>query len=172
MNAGKFRDDLYFRLNVINMNLVPLRERQEDIVLLAMNFLLKYRERFNKEVNYLPNSVVEMLLEYHWPGNVRELENVMQRAVLLAQKGMISPGALGFLKEKTSPSKTDNDLLMKENLNRPLKESVSIFEAEVIAGMIRNCSGKADNAAKQLGLSKTTFYDKMKRYGLNPKQLR
>jgi transcriptional regulator with PAS, ATPase and Fis domain len=171
MKAGKFRDDLYFRLNVINMNLVPLRERQEDIVLLAMNFLVKYRERFNKEVNYLPNSVVEMLLEHHWPGNVRELENVMQRAVLLAQKGMISPGSLGFLKEKTAQSEADNNSLVKENLNRPLKESVSIFEAEVIASMIRNCSGKADNAAKQLGLSKTTFYDKMKRYGLNPKQL-
>ena len=170
MKAGKFRDDLYFRLNVINLNIVPLRERQEDIVLLAMDFLLKYRERFNKEVNYLPNSVVEMLLEYNWPGNVRELENVMQRAVLLAQKGMISPGTLGFLKEKPDQPETNNDSSAKKNLTRPLKESVSIFEAEVIADTIRDCSGKADNAARQLGLSKTTFYDKMKRYGINPKK--
>jgi len=171
MQAGKFRDDLYFRLNVINLNLVPLRERQEDIVLLAMNFLIKYRERFNREVNYLPNSVVEKLLEYNWPGNVRELENVMQRAVLLAQKGMISPGSLGFLKERTDQIKTNNIASMKEYLNRPLKESVSTFEAEMIASTIKNCSGKADLAAKQLGLSKTTFYDKMKRYGINPKKL-
>jgi len=171
MNAGKFRDDLYFRLNVINLNLVPLRERQEDIVILAMNFLLKYRERFNKEVTYLPNSVVEKLLEYNWPGNVRELENVMQRSVLLAQKGMISPKTLGFLKEKTVEVQTDDISSTKEHLNRPLKESVSIFEAEVIASTIRECSGKADNAAKKLGLSKTTFYDKMKRYGINPKTM-
>lgn len=170
MEAGKFRDDLYFRLNVINLNLVPLRERNEDIVLLAMNFLIKYRERFNKEVTYLPNSVVEKLLEYNWPGNVRELENVIQRAVLLSKNGMISPRALGFLQKKAVHDQTDDATSMKKFLNRSLKESVSIFEAEVITSTLKKCSGKVDNAVRQLGLPKTTFYEKMKRYGINPKQ--
>ena len=120
----------------------------------------------------LRNSSIELkLLGYDWPVNVRELENVMQRAVLLAQKGMISPGSLGFLKEKKDQDQTSNFQSMKEFVNRPLKESVSIFEAKMIASTIKHCSGKADSAAKQLGLSKTTFYDKMKRYGINPKNL-
>ena len=170
MNAGKFRDDLYYRLNVINLIIVPLRERKEDIVLLAMDFLLKYRERFNKEVTYLPSSVVEKLLEYNWPGNVRELENVMQRAVLLSKNGMISPKGLGFLKEKTVQDQTDDFSSMKKFLNRPLKESISFFESKLISSTLRECSGNVDNAIRQLGLSKTTFYEKMKRYGINPKQ--
>ena len=169
MEAGKFRDDLYYRLNVINLNIVPLRERKEDIVLLAMDFLLKYRERFNKEVTYLPSSVVEKLLEYNWPGNVRELENVIQRAVLLSKNDMISPKGLGFLQEKTVQNQTDDASSMKKFLNRPLKESISFFESELISSTLRECSGNVDNAIRQLGLSKTTFYEKMKRYGINPK---
>jgi transcriptional regulator with PAS, ATPase and Fis domain len=170
MKAGTFRADLYYRLNVINLNIVPLRERKEDIVLLAINFLMKYRERFNKEVNYLPNSVVEKLLEYDWPGNVRELENVIQRAVLLSNNGMISPTALGFPQEKPVSHQTDNIPPFQQFLNRPLKESLSLFEAEVISSALNQCSGKVDTATRNLGLSKTTFYEKIKQYGIKPKK--
>ena len=170
MQAGKFRDDLFYRLNVINMNIAPLRDRKEDIVLLAMNFLMKYRERFNKEVTYLPNSVVEKLLEYEWPGNVRELENVMQRAVLLSTNGMISPATLGFLKEKIDQNPGTSGLDIQKLISRPLKESIAAFEAEIISHALTECNGKADNAIKMLELSKTTFYEKIKRYGISPKE--
>ena len=170
MEAGKFRDDLYYRLNVINLHIVPLRERKEDIILLAMDFLLKYRERFNKKVIYLPNSVVEKLLEYDWPGNVRELENVIQRAVLLSKSGMISPKAIGALSKKPVQDPTNDVSSMKKFLNLPLKESISFFEAELISSTLRKCSGKVGKAIQQLGLSKTTFYEKMKRHGINPKK--
>ncbi|MCF8026722.1 MAG: sigma-54 dependent transcriptional regulator, partial [Desulfobacteraceae bacterium] len=173
VKSGKFREDLYYRLNVINLRQPPLRERKEDIVLLATNFLVKYRQRFNKEVTYLPNSVVEKLLAYEWPGNVRELENVIQRAVLLSRNGMISPSDLGIIlggkEEQAAAAKEPG--LAKFN-GRSLKESVGIFEAELISRTIAACNGKMDNVAKQLGISKTTLYDKMKRYGVTPKQNR
>lgn len=170
VEAGKFRRDLYYRLNVINLHMVPLRERKEDIVLLAMNFLMTYRERFNKEVNFLPTSVVEILLEYHWPGNVRELENTIQRAVLLSKNGMISPTLMDFLNEKQGQSQTDSTFSMKKFLDFPLKDSVSIFETELISAAIRECGGNMDNVAGRLGMSKSTLYEKLKRYGINPKQ--
>jgi transcriptional regulator with PAS, ATPase and Fis domain len=170
VKAGKFRRDLYYRLNVINLNIVPLRERKEDIVPLSMNFLMKYRERFNKEVTFLPNSVVAKLLEYNWPGNVRELENALQRAVLLCKDGMISPQTMEFLQEKSIQCKTDPVPFMNRFLNRPLKNSISIFEAEIISNTLRQCNNDIDNTSEQLGLSKTTFYEKIKRYGINLKQ--
>ncbi|MBA2883020.1 transcriptional regulator with PAS, ATPase and Fis domain [Desulfosalsimonas propionicica] len=173
VKAGRFREDLYYRLNVINLRQVPLRERKEDIVLLATNFLVKYRERFKKEVTYLPNSVVETLLAYDWPGNVRELENVIQRAVLMSKNGMITPGHLG-IGLNGSPGKAGGSSSTPESTpftSRSLKESVRLFEAEVIAGAVKEHDGKMDEVARQLGVSKTTLYDKLKLYNLTPKQL-
>ncbi|MBS0013185.1 MAG: sigma 54-interacting transcriptional regulator, partial [Desulfobacterales bacterium] len=172
VKAGRFREDLYYRLNVINLHQAPLRERREDVVLLATNFLVKYRERFNKEITYLPNSVVEKLLSYEWPGNVRELENVIQRAVLLSRNGMISPSDLGIIMKSAgdeSKGKVGFSALDKI-LSRPLKESVRLFEAEVISKAAGECSGRIDEMAKRLDVSKTTLYDKMKRYGITAKQ--
>ena len=170
---GTFREDLFYRLNVINLRQVPLRERKEDIVLLAMNFLVKYRSLFNKEVTFLPNSVVEKLLAHDWPGNVRELENVIQRAVLLSRDGMIRPGSLGIGSESGRDQKHENPPFSVEKfVNRPLKESVSMFEAEVIAEAVKACEGKIDNVTEQLGLSKTSIYEKLKRYGINVRQLK
>jgi transcriptional regulator with PAS, ATPase and Fis domain len=173
VKKGTFREDLYYRLNVINLRQVPLRERKEDIVILATSFLVKYREKFNKEVTFLPNSVVEKLLAYDWPGNVRELENVIQRAVLLSRDGMISPATLGINLKSTRERNrnTENDFPEKL-INLPLKESVRRFEADVICRLLKENPGKIDNVCEQLGLAKTTLYEKMKRYGINPRQPR
>lgn len=171
VKQGKYREDLYYRLNVINLHQVPLRERKEDIILLASSFLVKYRERFNKEVTFLPNSVVEKLLDYDWPGNVRELENVIQRAVLLSRNGMISPKSLGL---KPSASNTTTNAPppspLEKYLHLPIKKSISLFEAELISTILQKCSGKTDSAAEQLGMAKATLYEKMKRYGITPKE--
>jgi len=171
VKKGQYREDLYYRLNVINLHQVPLRERKEDIILLATSFLIKYRERFNKEVTFLPNSVVERLLAYDWPGNVRELENVIQRAVLLSRNGMITPKSLDITLKKASPV-LNNDCQaspMDKFLNLPLKKSISLFEAELISTTLKKCGGKTDNVSEQLGLPKTTLYEKMKRYGISSK---
>jgi transcriptional regulator with PAS, ATPase and Fis domain len=174
VKARKFRNDLYYRLNVINLKLPPLRERKEDIVLLATNFLVKYRERFNKEVTFLPNSVVEKLMAYDWPGNVRELENAIQRAVLLSRNGMIHPEDLGF-KSNESMDQQDtkaSSIKMDQFLNRTLKESVLIFESEVISQAIAKFSGKIESVSEYLGVSKTTLYEKIKRYDIKPKEFK
>jgi transcriptional regulator with PAS, ATPase and Fis domain len=171
VKKGKYREDLYYRLNVINLHQVPLRERKEDIILLATSFLIKYRERFNKEVTFLPNSVVVKLLAYDWPGNVRELENIIQRAVLLSKNGMITPKSLDLkLNNKTSAQNDPPASAMDRYLNLPLKKSLSLFEAELISTTLKKCSGKTDNVSEQLGVAKTTLYEKMKRYGIAPKQ--
>ncbi|MDO8954877.1 MAG: sigma-54 dependent transcriptional regulator [Gammaproteobacteria bacterium] len=173
VNNGRYREDLYYRLNVINLHQVPLRERKEDIVLLATKFLIKYRELFNKEVTFLPNSVVDKLLAYNWPGNVRELESVIQRAVLFSKNGMITPHNLNIDMPKTTSTNSGTLEPSIENLiNRPLKESISLYEAEVISAALRKHTGKIDDVSKQLGLAKTTLYEKMKRYGITPKQCR
>ncbi|MFP4572684.1 MAG: sigma-54 interaction domain-containing protein [Desulfobacterales bacterium] len=172
VEAGRFREDLYYRLNVINLRTPALRNRKEDIVLLATNFLVKYRERFKKEVTYLPSSVVDTLVEYDWPGNVRELENVIQRAVLMSKNGMIAPGDLGLGLNGLHGSRKGSILPAIQNpTSRPLKESVRMFESEVIAGAIKEHDGKMDEVARHLGVSKTTLYDKLKLYNLTPKQI-
>ncbi len=171
VKKGKFREDLYYRLNVINLRQVPLRERKEDIVLLATSFLVKYRDRFNKEITFLPNSVVDHLLSYDWPGNVRELENVIQRAVLLSRDGMIAPSSLG-IPFNSEPAANENpaSIPVEDFLSLPLKESVSLFEAKVIAKAVNQSNGKVDDVCEQLGLAKTTLYEKMKRYGISAKR--
>lgn len=173
VEEGLFREDLYYRLNVINLQLVPLRERKEDIVPLASNFLVKYRERFNKDVTFLPSSVVEKLLEYDWPGNVRELENVIQRAVLLSRNGVISAGTLGIhTKGGTGKNELTAPYYIEQFINRPLKESLAAFEAQVINGAIKASDGKIEKACEKLGIAKTTCYEKLKRYGLKPGRLK
>lgn len=169
VESGKFREDLYYRLNVLNLHQPPLRERKDDIVLLATNFLIKFRERFNKEVTFLPNSVVETMLAYDWPGNVRELENAIQRAVLLSREGIIVPDNLGLNVKSAGPEGELANTPLDQFLDRPLKESVSLFEAEVIGHALEAYDGKTDIMAQYLNLSKTALYDKMKRYGINPK---
>jgi len=171
VEAGKFREDLYYRLNVINLQQVPLRERKDDIVLLATNFLLKFRERFKKDVTFLPNSVVEKMLAYDWPGNVRELENKIQRAVLLSRDGVISPGDLGISSKSSKGSDGGHsDLFLEKFSDRPLKESVLLFEAEVIASALEKFDGQIDQVCRNLSMPKTTLYEKMKRYDISAKQ--
>ncbi len=169
VEAGKFREDLYYRLNVIKLHQAPLRERKDDIVLLATNFLLKFRERFKKEVTFLPNSVVEMLLAYDWPGNVRELENTIQRAVLLSKEGVISPADLGFNAESASePGRPESGLALEKFFDRPLKESVSLFESKLIESALEKNNGRIDKVSQSLSMPKTTLYEKIKRYGISP----
>ncbi|MDZ7833599.1 MAG: sigma-54 dependent transcriptional regulator [Desulfobacterales bacterium] len=171
VEAGIFREDLYYRLNVFNLYQVPLRKRKDDIVLLAINFLVKFRERFNKQVTFLPDSVVEKMLAYDWPGNVRELENAMQRAVLLSRNGIILPNSLGIKLKENESGKEEVLAAIPVNkfLDRPLKESVSFFEAEVISHALEAFDGKTDIMCRYLNLSKTALYEKMKRYSINPK---
>ncbi|MBS3757006.1 MAG: sigma 54-interacting transcriptional regulator [Desulfobacterales bacterium] len=167
VNQGLFREDLYYRLNVINLHLVPLRERKEDIAKLATNFLVKYRDRFNRDVTYLPKSVLEALWDHDWPGNVRELENAIQRAVLLSKDGIITPDELGILSRRKNGQDAP-PIKIEAFKDRSLKESLSIMESELLAGILRENTDTIENLCRRLGVGRTTLYQKMRRYGINP----
>jgi DNA-binding NtrC family response regulator len=154
IRAGRFREDLYYRLNVITIFVPPLRERPEDISFLALYFLYKYRKELSKDIWDISKDAMQMLLSYHWPGNVRELENVIQRAVILADGNIIMPKDLpqelalsGYL---PSSSKSDRIKTLKE------------VEAEYISEVIRLCNGNMAKAAKLLGISRSSLYRKVK----------
>ncbi len=148
---GRFREDLYFRLNVIPVHLPPLRERPEDISLLAMHFLREFAARYKRPVQGFAEGVLERLSHYHWPGNIRELRNLVERAVLLAQGKWIT---LADLFPQDLQTKEENTPL------RPLKE----MEREMILKALRAVNGNRQKAAEILGISVRTLRNKLQIY--------
>jgi two-component system response regulator HydG len=151
--SRQFREDLYYRLNVVTIELPPLRERKEDIPLLAQNFLKKFAVENQKEVSGFSPEITDFLLKYQWPGNVRELENTVERAVILAQNSCIQ---LADLLQKNSP------LVSSDMPGRSLRE----VERNHIISILNETGGNYGKAAKILGISRATIYNKAKAYGL------
>jgi two-component system response regulator AtoC len=152
--SGQFREDLYYRLNVVTIDLPPLREREEDIPLLANHFLKKFAAENQKEVSGFSPEVTDFLLKYQWPGNVRELENTIERAVILAQNSEIQ---LADLLQKNSP------LVGSASPGRSLEE----IEKNHIISILNETGRNYSKAAKILGISRATLYSKAKTYGLS-----
>ncbi|QJA06656.1 sigma-54-dependent Fis family transcriptional regulator [Thermosulfurimonas marina] len=158
VRAGRFREDLYFRLHVISIQLPPLRERREDIPLLAEHFLKRYARKHCKPVEALSPEVLEAFLRYPWPGNVRELENTIERLVVFARKPVIGPEDLYFAGfEDQAP-----DLTLEEDL--PLEE----VEKRHVLRVLRACGGNKTLAAQKLGIDRKTLREKLKRWGVTP----
>jgi transcriptional regulator with PAS, ATPase and Fis domain len=154
IEVGKFREDLFFRLNTIQIHLPPLRERAEDIPFLAKEFLGELRQRYRKQIQgFHPDSIVA-LKTYAWPGNVRELRHVMERAVLLTRSEMIQVTDLGI---RGAPAKT------------PQLEDMNLDAAELflINRALTRHSGNAVLAAKDLGLSRSAFYRRLQKFGIS-----
>lgn len=172
VNKGTFRLDLYYRLNIINISIPPLRERKEDIVDLTTHFIRKYRQAFKKDINFLPQSILDRLLRHNWPGNVRELENVIQRAVLMAKNNVITENELFF----DTHANEENPSQQKNYLNhldsRSLKDVVAEVEKDIIILCLEKNHGNVAETVKQLDIGKTALYDKMKRYNISPKSLK
>jgi DNA-binding NtrC family response regulator len=154
--AGKFREDLYYRLNVIKLDIPPLRERKADIPLLANYFLLKYAQKNNKELRGFSAEAMALLQEYHWPGNVRELENVVERAVVFCKKNVIEP-------EHLSPNLVNKERkpeFIQVRLGMPMKD----VERDVILKTLELTHGNKAEAARILGLSSRTIDNKLKEW--------
>ncbi|MEJ5299644.1 MAG: sigma-54 dependent transcriptional regulator [Thermodesulforhabdaceae bacterium] len=154
VQKGRFRDDLFYRLNVITIHLPPLRERKEDIPLLARYFLEKYSDREKKSLKNITSDAMKLLLEYDWPGNVRQLENAISHAVVLAQP------------EETSITASHlPSFLRSQKIN---DDQVSLYEQEktLIKKILEECKGNKHEAARRLRISRSTLYSKLKRYGL------
>ncbi len=172
VQKGSFRLDLFYRLNIINISIPPLRERKEDIVDLITHFVRKYRQAFKKEINFLPQSILDRLLLHDWPGNVRELENVIQRAVLMAKNNIITENELFFDIQPSNQSKPLQKNYLQPIDGRALKDLVSDFEKDIILLALEKNRGNVPQTVKQLDIGKTAFYDKMKRYSILPKMLK
>jgi DNA-binding NtrC family response regulator len=151
--AGRFRQDLLFRLNTVEIHLPPLRERREDIPLLAGHFLRQHAQRYRKSVAGLELAAIQILQEHAWPGNVRELDHAVERAVLMAQGNTVKAGDLGL---RTSGEGT------------PRLEEMGLEDVErfLIRKTLARFDGNAMKAAESLGLSRSAFYRRLEKYGL------
>lgn len=173
VHDGTFRLDLYYRLNIINICIPPLRQRKEDIVDLVTHFIKRYRQAFKKDINFLPQSIIDRLLKHDWPGNVRELENVIQRAVLMAKGNIITENELLFDAQIDDGQHTLPVVSYLQRLEGlPLKGMIAELEREIIINSLEKHKGNVAQTATELQLGKTAFYDKMKRYDITPKELK
>ena len=161
---GRFREDLFYRLNVMNLNVPPLKERQEDIPLLAKHFLDKFADKNRKTVKGFVPLAMDMLLNYDWPGNVRELENVIERAVILLTGEHITEKQLPFnITEKYA------DLSTSPTAASPVMDgthSMEDIEKEAILATLQASGGNKAEAARRLGITRKTLHNKLKNYGL------
>jgi Nif-specific regulatory protein len=161
---GKFRRDLFYRLNVFPIALPPLRERTEDIIPLALYFLNKYSQELKKDVGGLSREARDLLVRYAWPGNVRELENVIERAVILCQGPMVTAQDLPLALRGQQPTPMWNaDVIRLPPGGLVLAE----LEKQLIVQALEQARGNKSQAAKLLGLSRTQLRTRLKHYGLD-----
>jgi transcriptional regulator with PAS, ATPase and Fis domain len=172
VQAGTFRLDLYYRLNIINISIPPLRQRKEDIVDLVTHFIRRYRQAFKKDINFLPQSVIDRLLQHEWPGNVRELENVIQRAVLMAKGNIITENELLFDVPAEDQQGASTTSYLQRLEGQSLKGMIAELEREIINYSLEKHKGNVAQATNELQIGKTAFYEKMKRYEIIPKELK
>jgi DNA-binding NtrC family response regulator len=151
--TGQFREDLLFRLNTVELHLPALRERREDIPVLAMHFLAQYSSRYRRPVHGVDSSALQSLLQYSWPGNVRELEHTIERAVLMCRSEQIQPADLGLGAQRPAS-------LNLEELSLEAVETILIRKA------LQRFQGNVSHAAEALGLSRGALYRRMEKYGL------
>jgi DNA-binding NtrC family response regulator len=175
VEQGRFRKDLYFRLNVVNLRIPPLRDRREDIAVLATHFLKQMEKETGVERSF-SDSMLRTMAEYDWPGNVRELENAIERACALSSGPVLHLGDLptqlqNFRMQQGPAAHTAEEDGMERSETMGASQgggivSIAEMEKHAILGTIRQLKGDKLMAAKLLGIGKTTLYRKLKEYGI------
>jgi len=160
VTQGKFRDDFFFRINVIPIHLPPLRERMEDIPLLVETFIRRLRKVSGKPITGFSPEAMELFMNYHWPGNVRELKGILEYAFVIAEGGVLQPEHLPGKMALSAPAgETSPTAVSSEN-----QEKAELLEA------LRQSSGNQSRAARLLGVSRVTVWHRMKKYGIDLKK--
>ena len=159
VETGEFRQDLYYRINVFPVFLPPLRERKDDILLLADRFVERYSKRMGKDVRRISTPAINMMMAYHWPGNVRELENCIERAVLLSTDGVVH----GHHLPPTLQTSDFSDTMGAGTLG----ERVAVFERDIIVDALKRASGNMAAAARDLGTTARILRYKVKQLGID-----
>lgn len=183
VEAGRFRDDLYYRLNVLNIDLPPLRERGDDIARLVDHFLKRYSEANKRPAPVILDEVIDLFRRYPWPGNVRELQNYVERATVLCDNGRFTADLLpphvrgqGPLRLGRHQARTTEALsreLVSVGLTQSSENDVDLYdrivsqvEKELIQQVLRSCQGVQTKAAERLGINRNTLHKKIATYGL------
>jgi two-component system response regulator HydG len=166
ITQGKFRKDLYYRLNIISIEIPPLRERKEDIPLLIEDFIKKHSKHTSKKIEGIAGAALSLLMNYNWPGNIRELENIIERAIILTKDQTIGPRDLpDFLRNlKITDAQTSESESFK------LKNALKSPERDLIVKALEAAGWNRNEAAAALGINRTTLYKKMRQYGLLEKK--
>ena len=152
IQEGLFREDLFYRLNVVSIHLPPLRKRREDIPLLAEHFLDKFKAETNKKIDRISPQALKLMMEYDWPGNVRELENAIERAVVVGKKNEIVPENLPFFNQSRAPESGLKSLKDREKLH--------------ILHVLEENGWNISKTAEELEIDRVTLYNKIKKYNL------
>ena len=155
IDNGQFRQDLLYRINTIEIRILPLRERGNDLFLLADFFLQRYRKKYKKELRGISREARKMLQLYRWPGNVRELEHAIERAVILSTGTMLTPDDFMLRSPRSSNTVSEKD---KYNLER--------MEKDAINEVMRMCGGNITLAAEMLGITRTSLYRRIEKFRL------
>jgi len=165
VEEGRFREDLYYRLNVVSLHLPPLRERKKDIPELAYYFLAEFAAAYQKKVSDIDPAVMTFFLRYHWPGNVRELRNIIERMVVLTEGDCLTM-------ETMPPELKHNKANFRDLLTsaRSLSESKCILEKELIVNTLAECGGNKARAALRLGVPRSSLYYRIKKLGIQEQE--
>jgi two-component system NtrC family response regulator len=164
--AGRFREDLYYRINVFTIHLPPLRERVEDIPHLLNHFIKRYNKQFDKRVKTISPELMRFFKNYHWPGNIRELENYVERAILMTEGTHMQLSALPDDIQQVYPAGTGG----QNNAFLTFKEAKENFERTYITELLERYSGVVSRAAREARIPRPNFYEKLKKYGITPRR--
>lgn len=164
----RFREDLYYRLNVVNLTVPPLRERGQDILELSNYFLYEKSIKYNRPIQGIPTEIADILLQYSWPGNVRELSNVIERLVIFSNDGVINkkdlpPEIFTLIPEKNSKPSASSEGLSTSHLNEQLEQ----VERDILLEQLKLANGNKQVCAKNLGVTRSTLYNRLKKLNID-----
>lgn len=170
VEKGEFREDLYYRLNVVHFTVPPLRERPQDIIELTHYFLYEMSIKYNRPIHGISQDVMQTLLNHSWPGNIRELKNVIERMVVFSDNGEIKLEDLPMEFEKVhSSSMSENKPITNEPSTLPLNDQLENVEKEIIIRELKNTNGNKLQCAKNLGITRATLYNRMNKLNIDYK---
>lgn len=171
VKQGSFREDLYYRLNVVNIHLLPLRERTDDISLLAAHFIQVQNKKFGTQVKGFAQDAVAALNSFGWPGNIRQLKNVIEACMAMEGEEYISKDTLlQFIEVAGNGSPETSSPEMNETETIPFDAALEKFEADLLRRLLKKHCGNIDNAARDAGMNMATMYRKIKKYGIRKEE--
>ncbi|MCK5057103.1 MAG: sigma-54-dependent Fis family transcriptional regulator [Candidatus Aminicenantes bacterium] len=169
IKKGMFREDLFYRLNIVSVHIPPLRERKDDIPLLVEHFSEKYSREYNKPLKKFSDRAVEALVSFHWPGNIRELENKIQQAIVLSRGLLITAQDLKLELKELKSKKLKTRL---ENFKQARNKIISAFEKNYLTKLLNEFNGDMVSAAACAGKSRTALWNMLTKYNLHPREFR